>query len=340
MKIKIRPDDVGAPGGNEWAEMNGWLAELRDDSAEGPVMDGQRGPADDRQRGPVDGRRGPVDARQQDPADGSRESPVDGRQGDRAGKSPARPAGDTPARPARPGSAAPPAGAPVRAVIGDELRMPIMWCEMDSCISWHADRTALGEADVRARAIRAGWRIDALGRLACPQCQQTKVAFRATRPVVLWDRATAIAMAARATAPDAVRPGRRARAGAPGLPRQEAGPPGLPPDRAAARRPGRRAVRPRSASPSHRPPVSPGAGLMIQERATVAAAMAGVPAAPGGCRPMPPRRAGPACRRSRRARPARTPGRSTWPANSPSRPCIGGASPGDAKTSRSSCPRC
>ena len=80
--------------------------------------------------------------------------------------------------------------------------MPIMWCEMDSCISWHADRTALGEADVRARAIRAGWRIDALGRLACPQCQQTKVAFRATRPVVLWDRATAIAMAARATAPE------------------------------------------------------------------------------------------------------------------------------------------
>ena len=106
------------------------------------------------------------------------------------------------ARPARHGYAAPPAGAQVRAVIGDELRIPIMWCEMGSCISWHADRTALGQADVRARAIRAGWRIDALGRLACPQCQQTDVGFRATRPVVLWDRSTAIAMAARATTPD------------------------------------------------------------------------------------------------------------------------------------------
>ena len=47
-----------------------------------------------------------------------------------------------------------------------------MWCEMGSCISWHADPAALGEADTRARAIAAGWRIDALGRLACPQCQQ------------------------------------------------------------------------------------------------------------------------------------------------------------------------
>jgi len=89
----------------------------------------------------------------------------------------------------------------MRALIGDELRMPIMWCEMGSCISWHADPFALGEADNRARAIQAGWRIDALGRMTCPQCQQTTVAFRATRPVVLWDRATAMAMAARAAAP-------------------------------------------------------------------------------------------------------------------------------------------
>ena len=79
--------------------------------------------------------------------------------------------------------------------------MPIMWCEMGYCISWHADPSALGEADNRARAIQAGWRIDALGRMTCPQCQQTTVAFRATRPVVLWDRATAMAMAARAAAP-------------------------------------------------------------------------------------------------------------------------------------------
>jgi hypothetical protein len=89
---------------------------------------------------------------------------------------------------------------PVRALIGDELRMPITWCEMGSCISWHADREALGEADNRARAIRAGWRIDALGRIACPRCQQTSTSFRATRPVVPWDRATAIVRAARAAA--------------------------------------------------------------------------------------------------------------------------------------------
>ena len=85
----------------------------------------------------------------------------------------------------------------MRAVIGDQLRMPIMWCEMGSCISWHSDPAALGEGDARARAISAGWRIDAFGRLACPRCQQTDPAFRASRPVVPWDRHTAIATAAR-----------------------------------------------------------------------------------------------------------------------------------------------
>src|SRR5262249_43986464 len=64
-----------------------------------------------------------------------------------------------------------------RAVIGDQLRMPIVWCEMGSCISWYAHPAALGEADTRARAIDVGWRIDALGRLACPQCQQTDPGF-------------------------------------------------------------------------------------------------------------------------------------------------------------------
>jgi hypothetical protein len=80
-----------------------------------------------------------------------------------------------------------------RAVIGDELRMPIMWCEMGFCISWHADPAALGEADIRARAIAAGWRVDALGRMACPRCQQSNSQFWATHPVRLraGDRATA-----------------------------------------------------------------------------------------------------------------------------------------------------
>ena len=80
-----------------------------------------------------------------------------------------------------------------RAVIGDELRMPIMWCEMGFCISWHADPAALGEADIRARAIAAGWRVDALGRLACPRCQQSNGQFWATHPVRPRARETATA---------------------------------------------------------------------------------------------------------------------------------------------------
>ena len=87
------------------------------------------------------------------------------------------------------------AAAPVtaRAAIGDELRRPIMWCEMASCINYHADPSALGEADARARAVRAGWGIDAVGRLACPRCQQT-TSFWTPCPVVPWDRATALVM--------------------------------------------------------------------------------------------------------------------------------------------------
>ena len=68
-----------------------------------------------------------------------------------------------------------------------------MWCEMASCINYHADPSALGEADARALAVRAGWRIDAVGRLACPRCQQT-ASFWTPRPVVPWDRATALVM--------------------------------------------------------------------------------------------------------------------------------------------------
>ena len=85
---------------------------------------------------------------------------------------------------------------PSRATIGDQLRRPAAWCEMGSCIWHHADPAALGEADIRARAISAGWRVDALGRLACPRCQQTSPGFRATCPVTLWDRDNAITSAA------------------------------------------------------------------------------------------------------------------------------------------------
>jgi len=80
-----------------------------------------------------------------------------------------------------------------RAAIGDELRIPIAWCEMGSCISHHEDPVALGEADIRARAVAEGWRVDALGRLACPKCQQSDAWFWTAHPVAPWDRETAVA---------------------------------------------------------------------------------------------------------------------------------------------------
>jgi hypothetical protein len=98
-----------------------------------------------------------------------------------------------PARSAAPTTPAGPAGAAVRAMIGDQLRMPAMWCEMGSCRSRHADPAALGEADARARAIDAGWRFDAVGRLACPQCQQSNPGFWASCPVAVRDPDTTLA---------------------------------------------------------------------------------------------------------------------------------------------------
>ena len=70
----------------------------------------------------------------------------------------------------------------VRAVIGDELRMPIMWCEMGSCISWCADPSALGEADARARAISVGWRVDALGPAGLPAMPADRSALLGDQP--------------------------------------------------------------------------------------------------------------------------------------------------------------
>ena len=244
MKIKMRSDDVSAPDRNEWAEMNDWLAELKDETQADEGRAGQAsltgvgdaepasgpGPTHgvravhDRQRAsdarpvsdtsvasdpraasnarPVQDPRPVSDPRPvHDPRAASNPRPVQDPRPVHAPWPVHHPRAARQARPAGDANSRTPAPALVRALIGDELRMPIMWCEMGYCISWHADPSALGEADNRARAIQAGWRIDALGRMTCPQCQQTTVAFRATRPVVLWDRATAMAMAARAAAP-------------------------------------------------------------------------------------------------------------------------------------------
>jgi hypothetical protein len=84
----------------------------------------------------------------------------------------------------------------VRAVIGNEIRIPAVWCELAPCISRYSDPAALGEADVRARALSAGWRADGLGRLTCPQCQQSSPLFWSAHPVALWDKEAAMIMVA------------------------------------------------------------------------------------------------------------------------------------------------
>lgn len=72
-----------------------------------------------------------------------------------------------------------------RSVIGDELHRPIIWCQIDSCISSFSDPRALGEADNRNRAFKAGWREDNLGRMVCQVCLQHSPQFRATHPIAL-----------------------------------------------------------------------------------------------------------------------------------------------------------
>jgi hypothetical protein len=183
MKIKVRSDEAGMLQEDGWPQMDDWLAQLRDDDRAGLPGNGYVG---------GDGADGPW------PAALAQAGARAGTGARTEARVPARAAAGAEAR-AR-ADAADRAGAIERAVIGDQLRMPIIWCEMGSCISWYADPAALGEADTRARAIGAGWRVDALGRLACRRCQQTDPCFWASRPVVPWDRRTAIARAARAAA--------------------------------------------------------------------------------------------------------------------------------------------
>jgi hypothetical protein len=189
MKIKIRPDDTSRLRENDWLQTDGWLAELRDDGRADRAGDGHARPA--RGSDPWPEVLAEADARAQAEAAARAQAEAAARAQAEAA---ARAQAEADAR----AEAAARAEMTGRAVIGDQLRMPVMWCEMGSCISWHADPAALGEADTRARAIGAGWRIDAFGRLACPRCQQTDPGFWATGPVVLWDRYTAVAGAARA----------------------------------------------------------------------------------------------------------------------------------------------
>ena len=186
MKIKIRPHDPGMLQEPDLYQMDGWLAELRDDGQVRPASDDHAQPA-----------HGGDPRLQATAAPEATAAPTATAAPEAMGAPTAMAEPEATAEPARAEAPAQAAGT-MRAVIGDELRMPIMWCEMGSCISWCADPSALGEADARARAISVGWRVDALGRLACPQCQQTDPRFWATSPVVRWDRYTAVARAATA----------------------------------------------------------------------------------------------------------------------------------------------
>jgi hypothetical protein len=212
VKIKIRPEHA------DMLQMNDWLAELQDGESAEPAGPGPAEPTGPGYAVPAGYSHAvPASPGYAVPAGYVRAVPASPRYAVPAGHGCAEPAAGSarpeapvataasariatpavPAGPAAPAAPGGPAGAAERAVIGDQLRMPIMWCEMGSCISWHADPAALGEADTRARAIGAGWRIDALGRLACPRCQQTDPGYWAAGRVVPWDRSMAIARTAR-----------------------------------------------------------------------------------------------------------------------------------------------
>jgi hypothetical protein len=139
-------------------------------------------PADGPRTGPM--RRMPRFTPRHDPASAGYEPAADAP----APPLPRRP----PARPAPPAGWAPvppppavPRGArpePVRAVIGDEIRIPFIWCEFGTCDATYTHPDALGERDLRDRALAAGWHYDALGRRACPSCAQHDPTFWTARP--------------------------------------------------------------------------------------------------------------------------------------------------------------
>jgi hypothetical protein len=74
-----------------------------------------------------------------------------------------------------------------RAIIGDYLRELAAWCQIGACIARHTDISALGEVDIRNKAVAAGWCVDLFGRLICPSCQQRDPVW-SSRPLVVRDR--------------------------------------------------------------------------------------------------------------------------------------------------------
>src|SRR5215470_8860299 len=207
MNVKISPADVSAH------EMSAWIAQLRDEGSDAGPSDA--GYSDARPSGgtasdgaPGDGEpvrkiAAPAVSAGTPPAVPSGTLPAAP-----SGTLPAVPAGTLPAEPTGRVPAVPAGTVPAsdsrapgpstveRAVIGDQLRIPIVWCELAQCISHHTNPAALGEADIRARALSAGWRFDRLGRLTCPECQQSSPWFWPAHPVALQDREAAAIMVA------------------------------------------------------------------------------------------------------------------------------------------------
>ena len=193
-----RPDATGFdPPAGEDAIVHAmdWLAQLRNDGDADPLRDmGYAAPLDD--DGDAQPRRDDGYATAAGAALAETESPASVQPLWNPGYTPAagtaQPAGKSP------GCARTSASVEITlpAVIGNELRRPVAWCEMGACISRYSDPQALGEADIRARAIAVGWRADVLGRLACPTCQQTDPRFWTARPVALWNAKQAVAIVA------------------------------------------------------------------------------------------------------------------------------------------------
>jgi hypothetical protein len=76
----------------------------------------------------------------------------------------------------------------MRAIIGDEFRKPVLWCEFGTCIGRYTSQDALDERDLRARALAAGWSYDGLGRVACPSCVRHDSSFVVHRPPAAADQ--------------------------------------------------------------------------------------------------------------------------------------------------------
>jgi hypothetical protein len=85
-----------------------------------------------------------------------------------------------------------------RAVLGDHLRELGAWCQIGACIARHTDADALGERDIRKKAVAAGWCVDLFGRLVCPSCQQRYPVWCA-RPLLIRDRPGSLAPMAAGT---------------------------------------------------------------------------------------------------------------------------------------------